>query len=286
MNLLSQAAEIPELSKLASTDLPPSKSSTSNLLGKIGSLEARLATSLEEIEAAQALRYQVFSEEMGAHLSQKAILSKRDFDPYDEYCDHLLVIDTSLMGPALHQIVGTYRLLRQDQAEKHDGFYSQNEYDVSALIERHQGKSFLELGRSCVLPQYRTRRSIELLWQGIWTYAQKNHIDVMFGCASFSGTIPAAHAQAMSFLHHFSKADNDWNVQALPNLGRQLDLMPVEAVSARQALLSMPPLIKGYLRLGAMVSSEAVVDQSFNTTDILIILPVSKINMRYISYYA
>jgi putative hemolysin len=286
MDLLSQAAAIPELSELASTDLSPSKSSKTDLLGKIGPLVARLATSLEEIEAAQALRYKVFSDEMGAHLGQKAILSKRDFDPYDEYCDHLLVIDTSKMGSPLEQIVGTYRLLRQNQAETHDGFYSQNEYDVSALTQGHNDKTFLELGRSCVLPQYRTRRSIELLWQGIWTYAQKNHIDVMFGCASFSGTIPAAHAQALSFLHHYSKAGDDWNVQALPHLGRSLDLMPAEAVSTRQALLSMPPLIKGYLRLGAMVSSEAVVDQSFNTTDILIILPVSKINMRYISYYA
>jgi len=84
--------------------------------------------------------------------------------------------------------VGTYRLLRQEVAERHGGFYSAGEFEIADLLKRHPGKRFLELGRSCVLPAYRSKRAIELLWRGIWTYVREHRIDVMIGCASFVGT--------------------------------------------------------------------------------------------------
>lgn len=255
------------------------------ILGKIGSLETRLATSIDEIIAAQKIRYRVFVEEMGALIPLDAMTSKRDFDLYDDQCDHLLVIDRTIAGSTLDQIVGTYRLMQQDTAELNNGFYSQSEYDVHDLAARHPDKRFLELGRSCVLPKYRTRRSIELLWQGIWAYCLQNNIDVMFGCASFHGTVPAAHAQSLSFLYHFARATDEWHISPQTGTQELMDLMPAEALKTKEALSKMPPLIKGYLRLGALFSPHAFVDTSFNTTDVLIILPLSKINPRYINHY-
>ncbi|WP_162654517.1 GNAT family N-acetyltransferase [Lentilitoribacter sp. Alg239-R112] len=255
------------------------------ILGRIGTLETRIATTKEEIGAAQEIRYRVFVEEMGAKLPFDAMLSKRDFDQYDHQCDHLLVIDRAIIGSTVDQIVGTYRLMQQNTAEENNGFYSQNEYDVHGLVSRHPDKRFLELGRSCVLPKYRSRRSIELLWQGIWAYCLQNNIDVMFGCASFHGTVPAAHAQSLSFLYHFARATDEWHI--VPQTDKQdlIDLMPAEALKTKEALSDMPPLIKGYLRVGALFSPHAFVDTSFNTTDVLIIMPLSKISSRYINHY-
>ena len=154
------------------------------VLGRIGALEVRLAATLSEVEAAQALRYRVFVEEMGARLPADAMKQKRDYDTIDRYCDHLIVLDTAIAGEPEDQIVGTYRLLRQEVAARHDGFYSQSEFDVMDLVGRNPDKRFLELGRSCVLREYRTRRTLEALWQGNWAYALGHGVDVMFGCAA------------------------------------------------------------------------------------------------------
>ncbi|MCY1664914.1 GNAT family N-acetyltransferase [Rhizobium sp. SL86] len=256
-----------------------------DVFGRIGSLETRLARNEREVDAAQALRYRVFVEEMHAQLPPDAMRRKRDVDMFDEICDHLLVVDTALEGDAEDQIVGTYRLLRQDVAMAHGGFYSACEFDIAPLLARHPDKRFMELGRSCVLPHYRTKRTVELLWQGNWAYALKHNMHAMFGCASFPGVHPEEHALALSFLHKSALAKADWAVSAKPDLFRDMDLMPEEAINPKRALMALPPLIKGYLRLGAMVGSGAVVDQAFNTTDVLIVLPIESISGRYINYY-
>jgi L-ornithine Nalpha-acyltransferase len=256
-----------------------------DIFGRIGPLEARLARNEREIDAAQAVRFRVFVEEMGARLAPDAMRRKRDFDSWDEICDHLLVRDRSIEGDPEDQIVGTYRLLRQDVAMQKGGFYSASEFQIETLLARHPGKRFMELGRSCVLPQYRTKRTVELLWQGNWSYSFKHGMDAMFGCASFHGVSPEAHAVALSFLHHNSQAQGEWAVKARPELYRNMDLMPAEAINARKAVSLMPPLIKGYLRLGAMIGSGAVVDHAFNTTDVLVVLPIASIADRYVNYY-
>ncbi|WP_454847975.1 GNAT family N-acetyltransferase [Rhizobium binxianense] len=257
----------------------------SDILGRIGNLETRLARTAREIDAAQAVRYRVFVEEMKAQLPPDAMRRGRDFDAYDAFCDHLLVLDRSLEGDPEDQIVGTYRLLRQDVAMANGGFYSASEFAIEDLLARHPDKRFMELGRSCVLPEYRTKRTVELLWQGNWAYALKHGMSAMFGCASFPGIHPESHALALSFLYHNVLAKGDWAVGALPHLARDMDLMPVEAVNPKKALMALPPLIKGYLRLGAMVGESAVVDQAFNTTDVLIVLPIASISDRYLNYY-
>lgn len=256
-----------------------------DVLGRIGSLETRLARTEREVDAAQAVRYTVFVEEMKAQVDPDCARRRRDVDSWDSLCDHLLVLDRSIEGDPEDQIVGTYRLLRHEVAMAHGGFYSGSEFGVGALVARHPNKRFMELGRSCVLPQYRTKRTVELLWQGCWAYALKHRIDAMFGCGSFPGVRPEEHALALSFLHHNAVAKGEWAAEALPHLYREMDLMPEEAINARRALFAMPPLIKGYLRLGAMIGKGAVVDQAFNTTDVLIILPIASISGRYVNYY-
>jgi putative hemolysin len=256
-----------------------------DVFGRIGSLETRLARTSREIDAAQAVRYRVFVEEMQATLPPEAMRRRRDVDAYDAICDHLLVLDNSIEGDVEDQIVGTYRLLRQEVALANGGFYSAAEFDIEPLLARHPDKQFMELGRSCVLPDYRTRRVVELLWQGNWAYALRHGMNAMFGCASFPGVLPEEHALALSFLHHTVPAVGEWAVSAKPELYRQMDLMPIEGVNTRKALSSLPPLIKGYMRLGAMIGDGAVVDHAFNTTDVLVVLPIAAISDRYINHY-
>ncbi len=256
-----------------------------DVLGRIGSLEVRLARSAAEIRAAQEVRFKVFFEELGATAPASEASETIDADGFDDACDHLIVVDNALAESEHRQIVGTYRLLRQDQAAFSGGFYSEGEFELGKLVARHPDLRFVELGRSCVLPAYRTKRTIELLWQGIWTYLNRHRIDVMVGCASFHGTVPALHAEALSYLAHNCRASGDWEIRANAGRYQAMDLMPAEAVSMRSALLAMPPLIKGYLRVGAKVGDGCVIDREFGTVDVFMIMPVKEIGARYISYY-
>lgn len=254
-------------------------------LGRIGNLQARLARNASEVAAAQEVRFRVFYDELGAKRQFVHALEQRDADRFDAICDHLLVLDTTILGPEHRQIVGTYRLLRQESALAAGGFYSDEEYELESLMARHPDRRFLELGRSCVLPEYRSKRTVELLWQGIWAYCRIHGIDVMTGCASFHGTVPAAHAEALSLLAHNFRAESEWDVRAVPARYRSMDLMPSEAVDVRRALAAMPPLIKGYLRIGARFGDGCVVDADFGTTDVFVILSTEWIADRYINYY-
>lgn len=255
------------------------------LLGRIGTLEVRLARDADEIASAQEIRYRVFYDELGARQNVADVMERRDSDRFDAICDHLLVIDTALPGPKHRRIVGTYRLLRQEAAIAAGGFYSEDEFEMNNLIARHSGRRFLELGRSCVLAEYRSKRTIEVLWQGIWAYVNRHDIDVMAGCASFHGTVPAAHAEPLSYLAHNCRASGAWEVRAVPERYCDMDMMPNEAINLKSAILAMPPLIKGYLRLGARIGDGCVIDEDFGTVDVFVVLPVKEISARYINYY-
>ncbi len=262
--------------------------------GRIGTLEVRLARTRSDVRRAQRLRYQVFYEEMSARPSLKAKMRRRDEDHYDAICDHLLVVDTAA-GPIPKRrwptrpkprVVGTYRVLRQEIAQRAQGFYSQSEYDIAPLIAAHSPKyKFMELGRSCVLKPYRNKRSVELLWHGLWTYIREHKMDVMIGCASFEGTDPDAHAAALSFLHHERLAPPEWRARAHSNLYVPMDRLPRDKIDAKAALKAIPPLIKGYLRLGAWVGDGAVIDRQFGTVDVLVIMPVERIDPRYFEHF-
>jgi putative hemolysin len=259
-------------------------------LGRIGSLEVRLAQTAAEIRQAQKVRYSVFYQEGTAVADPGRLFARRDIDAFDAICDHLLVIDhaaeENIPGKRKPAVVGTYRLLRQQLAEDFGGFYTASEFNIAPLIARHRSLNFLELGRSCVLAPYRNKRTVELLWQGIWNYIMLNRLDVMFGCASLEGTDPNRLALPLSFLHHYSRAPEQWQASALPDRYVEMNRMSKEAIDPKEALRSLPPLIKGYLRLGCHIGDGAVIDHQFGTTDVLIVLPVAALSARYVEHFS
>ena len=255
-------------------------------------LETRLASTKNEIKAAQQLRYRVFYKELSAHPNMITRFTRRDKDAYDKICQHMLVIDkrnkkrgVPLIGKRKEKVVGTYRLLPQRTAQENRGFYSQDEYDLLPLLEKYPKKKFLELGRSCVLQTYRKKSTIELLWQGVWKYIQENDFDVMIGCASFQCNDPSEIALPLSFLYHYCMAPDEWMVSALPSRYTNMNLIEKENINTKDALKMLPPLIKGYLRLGAYIGDGAVIDKQFGTIDVFVILPKDKIEKRFVDKF-
>jgi L-ornithine Nalpha-acyltransferase len=259
---------------------------------RLGTLEVRLAREEAEIKAAQLLRYRVFYEEMQAVASPEIAAAQRDFDALDDYCDHLLVLDTAL--PEAERIVGTYRLIRRSAAKRFGKFYSSDEYDISSLIN-FPGE-VLELGRSCVAADYRTRSTMQLLWNGLAAYVFQHDIALMFGCASLPGCDPQVHKEALSYLYYHHLAPPGLRPKALPERYVDMRLMPPESVNVEEGIervkvdprlggSNLPPLIKGYLRVGAYVGDGAVIDHQFNTTDVCIIVKTDLMADRYMKHF-
>lgn len=247
---------------------------------RVGQLDVRLAVSEQEIAAAQALRYQVFYDEMGARPTAEMARLRRDIDDYDAVCDHLLVVDHGEDGRP--HVVGTYRLLRQVVAEMHRGFYSAGEYDLAPLVKQSRSTGqLLELGRSCVAPAYRNNVTITLLWRGIATYLQMHSVAYMFGCASLHGADPALHAAELTWLYHNHLAPPELRARALPQHHVPMDRLPLTQVDVKAVQRTLPPLVKGYLRVGAMIGDGAFVDEQFNTVDVFVVMPVERITRRY-----
>jgi L-ornithine Nalpha-acyltransferase len=254
-----------------------------------GQMEVRLARTEAEVHAAQKLRYKVFYDEMGARPTVEMIAAERDFDRFDAYCDHLLVLDHGEEG----RVVGTYRLLRQSVAERHGGFYTATEFDVSKLMA--VPGEIMELGRACVETSHRSRpATMQLLWRGIATYTVHYDVKIMFGCASLPGTDVAELAPALTYLHHVHLAPPALRARALPDRYVAMDILKPEEVDAaaaveqfagRAAIAALPPLIKGYLRLGALIGDGAVIDREFNTTDVCIIVVTDRITDKYFNHY-
>ena len=247
-----------------------------------GDFEVRLAQTSAEIEAAQALRFRVFYEEMTAHASPEMQALRRDFDPFDDVCDHLLVLDRR-RGEGPEGIVGTYRLIRRPAAAKMGRFYSSAEYDIQKMID-YPGE-VLELGRSCIERDARNTATMQMLWRGIALYAYHYNIQVMFGCASLPGIDPEQHAQALSYLYHHHLAPPEIRVRALPSRYVKMDMLEPGSYDPRKAMARVPPLIKGYLRLGGFVGDGAVIDHEFNSTDVFIIVKTELVTEKYIRHY-
>lgn len=247
-----------------------------------GNLEVRLAESSAEVDAAQALRYRVFYTEMAARPTAEMAARGRDFDSFDRVCDHLLVIDHNL-GSGASGVVGTYRLIRRPAARSAGRFYSSDEYDIS-LLAGYPGE-VLELGRSCVDAAYRSRPTMQLLWRGIAAYVFQYDIALMFGCASLPGTDPRKLALPLSFLHHNHLAPPGLRPVALPDRYTGMNLMEEHEIDMRAALNLLPPLIKGYLRLGGFVGDGAVIDEQFNTTDVCIVVKTDQVTDKYSKHY-
>ncbi len=249
----------------------------------LGGFSVCVAQTPEEVIDAQRLRYHVFAEVMGAELAGGATNEKRDADAYDAVCDHLLVRyhETPDAAP---RIVGTYRLLRGSEMPRIGRYYSESEYDVSCF-KAYPG-NILELGRSCTHPEFRHKVAMQLLWRGIGEYVMHYRIALMFGCASFAGVDPEAHAAALSYLYHFHRAPEGLCPRTLAEFYVPMERLAKEAIDQRRVFASLPVLVKGYLRLGGLVGDGAFLDHAFNTTDILMMVRTESIDEKYVSKYA
>lgn len=249
---------------------------------RAGNLGVRLAVSEAEIDAVQSLRFRVFYGELGAVPDSLTAATHRDRDRFDHIADHLLVIDHAI-GSGAEGVVGTYRLIQREAAAKLGGFYSAAEYDISP-IESFPGR-VLELGRSCVDAAYRNRAAMQLLWRGIAAYVFHHQIDLMFGCASLPGTDPDALALELTYLYDNHLAPPALRPRALPERMVEMRRLRAGAVDARRSLAQLPPLIKGYLRLGGFVGDGAVIDSQFNTTDVAIVVKTDLVTDKYYRHY-
>jgi putative hemolysin len=248
---------------------------------RINNLEVRLAENADEILAAQRLRYRVFYQEMNAQASAEQAAAGRDIEKFDSVCDHVLVVDHN--RPAGDQVVGTYRMLRRSVADQHFGFYTASEYDISKLLA-HPGE-LLEVGRSCVDINYRTRPTLELLWRGIAAYIDQYDIELVFGCASFSTVQPDDITQELSYLYHHHLAPPALRATALSDRHVCMNKVASTEINPRRALAKIPPLIKGYLRIGGFIGDGAVIDEQFGTTDVCIIVKTDLITDKHARHY-
>lgn len=247
-----------------------------------GDLHLRLAETVDEVHAAQALRYRVFYEGMAAKATEDVSRHRRDFDSFDDYCDHLLVFDSG-RGDGPDAVVGTYRVMRREAAQRRGQFYTADEYDITNLLA-FPGE-ILELGRSCIDESYRTGATMQLLWKGIAEYVLAHNIELMFGCASLPGVEPEELAVPLAYLYHHHLAPPALRPWALPERYVAMNRIPPEGLSPRRALRTLPPLIKGYLRVGGFVGEGAVIDHDFGTTDVCIVVKTEWVTERYYRHY-
>lgn len=237
----------------------------------------RLARDAADLHAVQRLRYEVFVEELGGDGDLVDHAARLERDRFDAFADHLLVSDPMRDGA----VVGTYRLMRADQAARAGGFYTEGEYDLDPL--HRSGRRLLELGRSCLHADYRGGGVMFQLWQGLAAYVLDHGIEVLFGTASFHGTDVARIAQPLAFLHHRHLAPEGLRVRA--RAYQEMDLMPEDRIDRAAAMRDMPALIKAYLRLGGCVGEGAFVDHDFNTTDVCLVMDTARMNARQRDMY-
>jgi len=238
-------------------------------------IEVCLARTDAQVEAAQRLRYEVFVHEWGAGIGTGG----RDADEYDALMDHLVVIDHGAGG----RVVGTYRLLRHERLRGEGVFYSSNEFDLAPLLG--SGHRLLELGRSCVLREYRSLPVLQKLWHAIAAYVAEHRIELMFGCASLRGTDPQPLREQLAYLHHWHLAPEALRPRALASRRTPMALMAKEAVDPLRAMRALEPIVRGYLRAGAWVGQDAWVDEDFNAIDVCIVMPTARLRQRHRAHF-
>lgn len=247
-----------------------------------GSITVRLARSRGEIEEAQRLRYNVFYEECGARPTDEMAQKRMEISELDFVADHLIVLDNARSSG--ERVVGNYRLLRDDAASRYGKFYSQDEYNIDRLLASKM--RLLELGRSCVHADYRTRPVLELLWQGIAEYVMYHDVRYLFGCPSFMGTNDVnSLANELSYLYHYHLAPEAIRARTLDHLYVSMNILPKDQVDTKAALHRLPALIKSYLRIGVMVGDGAFVDTQFNSVDVFVTFDMEKLTEKYRRHY-
>ncbi|QMU57846.1 MAG: GNAT family N-acetyltransferase [Boseongicola sp.] len=243
----------------------------------------RIATSDQDLRAAERLRYKVFIEELGGDGPLVDHESRFERDQFDPHYDHLILVDSRRDAEALDHVVGVYRLLDGETASKLGRFYSEDEYDIAPL--RASGRRLLELGRSCLHADFRGGMAMYHLWNALSDYVNDHDIDVLFGVASFHGTDVDAVAPSLSLLHHKHLAPPELRAKAHAKVFQSMNLMPLDDIDRVAAMKAVPALIKAYLRLGGTVGDGAYVDREFNTIDVCLILDTEQLNERAADVY-
>lgn len=243
----------------------------------------RLARNTAEVQAAQHLRYRVFVQELGSDGPMVDHENQLEQDRFDPFFDHLLLLDSARPGDLRDQCVGVYRLLTEAGAKAAGQYYSETEYDLTTL--RQSGRKLLELGRSCLHPEYRGGTGMYHLWSALTDYVTARDIDILFGTASFHGTDIAELAEPLSLLHHRHLAPPELRVRTRNDAYLAMDLIPEDRINRPRAMRAIPALIKGYLRLGGTVGDGAYVDHAFNTTDVCLILDTKSLSERQSKMY-
>lgn len=238
----------------------------------------RLARDARDLAAAQRLRYRVFVQELGADGPGVDHDARLERDAFDDRFEHLLLIDTRRDASVLDDVVGVYRIMTDVRAG--DGrFYSEDEYDLSTL--RASGRRLMELGRSCVDPDYRRGTALLHLWNGLAEQVTCRGIEIMFGAASFQGTDIGSLAQPLANLHHHHLAPEALRVRAVGPGAVGMDILPQSALDRKAAMLGTPALIKAYLRLGGFVGDGAWIDRAFKTTDVCLVMDTDRMSARH-----
>jgi putative hemolysin len=250
---------------------------------RAGNLRIRLAETGEEVSASQELRYRVFCEEMAATPTPEMAAAGREFDSFDAYCDHLLVFDDDRGRPP-GSVVGTYRLMRRESALRRGQSYTSDGSDISNLLA-YRGE-ILEVGRSCVDRDYRNRAIMQLLWRGIAAYVYHYDIGILFGCASLPGVDPGKLSLPLAYLYYSHLAPSALRPRARSERFVRMDTVPPDVATRDAAWPKLPPLIKGYLRLGGYVGDGAVVDEVFGTTDVCIVVKTDRMTEKYYRHYS
>lgn len=228
-----------------------------------------LARTEEEVREAQRLRYKVFAEELGARIHCR--VPGHDIDLFDPFCEHLVVRESDA-----NRIVGTYRILTPEAARRVGSYYSESEFYLTRL--QHLRSRMVEIGRSCIHPDFRSGAVIALLWSGLAEFMLTRNYDHLIGCASIGmadGGHNAANLYAQLDAKHLAPAE----YSVFPQ-----NRLPLERLASGQPAF-VPPLVKGYLRAGAWVCGEPAWDPDFNTADLLLLLPMSRINPRYVRHF-
>lgn len=239
--------------------------------------EIKITRDRSEIQEAQRLRFEVFNLEMNKGL-ESSYQQGLDVDDYDALCDHLIVRD-----PRNGQVVGTYRLLLGSEARKHFGFYSEREFNLDRIKEL-EGE-LLEMGRTCAHKDYRDKALLLRMWDAIAEYVKTHRVRYLFGCASLYTTDPREVSESFSLLKKGHYAPEELRVQPLPDKAFPGLDEEVEVKDERAASFRLPSLIKGYLRVGALLCGPPAVDLEFGTTDFFLLLDVNNMSSEYLRRY-
>jgi len=249
------------------------------MLHHIPKFRTKIADNTDELIAAQKLRYRIFVQELGGGGDMVDHDLGLERDRFDPYFDHILLFDDARKS---NPIIGVYRVMTCEKANQCGEFYSDKEYDLTVL--RRSGKKLLELGRSCLDQDYRGGTALAYLWQALAKYALERKVEILFGVASFHGTIVSALAEPLSLLHHQYLADEKIRPVAKKPFNQKMNILEPELINRKSAVLKMPALIKSYIRLGGKVGLDAYVDYKFNTTDVCLIMDISSMNNKRKSF--